>query len=67
MLLLENRYVYRWLFTRKQVNEIKVLQERFGRVAMIGDGINDAPALETAGIVLMKNNLPKITHAIHLE
>lgn len=74
------RYIAECL-PEEKVSQIKMLREEYGTIGMIGDGINDAPALatadvgiamgegtdaalETADVVLMKNDLVRLSDAI---
>jgi Cd2+/Zn2+-exporting ATPase len=67
-----------------KADEIKKMQKTRGTISMIGDGINDAPALvtadvgiamgggtdvalETADLVLIKNNLTSLTRMVKLS
>ncbi|MCT4782416.1 MULTISPECIES: heavy metal translocating P-type ATPase [Exiguobacterium] len=74
------RYIAECL-PEEKVAQVKLLKAEYGSIGMIGDGINDAPALatadvgiamgegtdaalETADVVLMKNDLVRLSSAI---
>lgn len=78
-----DRYVANCLPEMK-VEQMKGLLKEYGNVGMVGDGINDAPALatatsgiamgegtdvalETADVILMQNDLTKISYAVKVS
>lgn len=76
---------YAELLPEEKVEKLEELQKQFGPTAMVGDGVNDAPALasadlgiaiggagtdvamETADVVLMSDEVKKLSYAIGLS
>lgn len=76
---------YSGLLPQDKVEKVRELRESYGKIAMVGDGVNDAPALsqasmgiamgaggsdialETADVVLMNDNLSRISTAVSLS
>lgn len=77
--------VFANLLPTDKLNKLNELKEQFGQVVMVGDGINDSPALaqadigvamggagnaqvlETADVVLMKDDLSRLPFAVRLS
>ncbi|HMM68862.1 MAG TPA: cation-translocating P-type ATPase [Gudongella oleilytica] len=76
---------YAELLPQDKVRVLMELQEKYGPAGMVGDGVNDAPALasaelgiaiggagkdvamETADVILMSEEIRKLSHAIGLS
>ncbi len=77
--------VFASLMPNDKLNKLNELKQQFGQVVMVGDGINDSPALaqadigvamggagnaqvlETADVVLMKDDLSRLPFAVRLS